>query len=78
MPKTFESSNLEAARAAKSQARKMFAALAPVTGVGLTKVGGVYSVKINLRNLPAPSVSLPKEINGVPVIVEVTGAVRKF
>jgi hypothetical protein len=68
---------LESARAAKSAARKIFASLAEVVGVGITRVGGGYGVKVNLRAAPAPGVELPAEIEGVPVRVEVVGTIRK-
>jgi len=77
MSQTVERSSLEAARAAKSQVREAFAALAPVVGVGITRIGGSYGLKVNLQNPPAAGVSLPAEIGGVPVRVEVVGALRK-
>jgi hypothetical protein len=68
---------LEAARAAKPAARRTFAALAEVVGVGITRVGDGYGVKVNLRAAPAEGVELPGEVEGVPVRVEVVGAIRK-
>ncbi len=69
---------LESARAAKPAAQKVFAALAEVVGVGITRVGNGYGVKINLRAAPAAGVELPAEIEGVPVRVEVVGTIRKL
>lgn len=77
MSQTLENSSLEAARAAKAQAREIFAALAPVNGVGITRIGAGYGIKINLRQAPGAGVALPENINGVPVRVEVVGAITK-
>lgn len=69
---------LESARAAKPAAHKVFAALADVVGVGVTRVGTGYGVKVNLRVAPAEGVVLPADIKGVPVRVEVVGTIRKL
>lgn len=68
---------LESARAAKPAAQKVFAALADVVGVGITRIGDGYGVKVNLRAAPATGVELPTEVDGVPVRVEVVGTIRK-
>ncbi len=68
---------LAAARAAKSKARKLFPKLASVTGVGLTRRRGVYCVKVNLSEEPDCDVELPDSIDGVPVVLHVTGEIRK-
>jgi hypothetical protein len=66
--------SLDAARRAKVKARAAAAQLAPVTGAGITRVNGVYAVKINLEGTePA---ALPRTIDGVPVVYEVTGVIR--
>ncbi len=69
---------LEAARAAKPTVQRVFADLADVVGVGITRVGEGYGVKVNLRAPPAPQVTLPAEVAGVPVRVEVVGPIRKL
>jgi hypothetical protein len=68
---------LEEARAAKARALELFAALAPVVGVGITRIGEGYGVKVNLREPPVPGVTFPDAVDGVPVRVEVVGAIRK-
>jgi hypothetical protein len=68
---------LDEARAAKARVLEVFGPLAPVVGVGLTAVEGGYGVKVNLREPPAPGVTLPAAIGTVPVRVEVVGGVRK-
>jgi hypothetical protein len=67
----------EKARAAKAAVRKAFAAMAPVTGVGIAKLDGGYGVKVNLGAAPRRGVRLPSSVDGVPVKVEVTGKIRK-
>ncbi len=69
---------LESVRAAKPAAQKVFAALADVAGVGITRIGDGYGVKVNLRAAPAAGVVLPAEVEGVPVRVEVVGTIRKL
>lgn len=66
---------LEEARAAKPRATDVFRSLAPVVGVGITRIGEGYGLKVNLSE--APKVSLPNEVAGVPVQVEVVGTIRK-
>jgi hypothetical protein len=68
---------IEEARAAKARVMEVFAALAPVVGVGITRIGGGYGVKVNLRETPAPDTALPEAVDGVPVRVEVVGTIHK-
>lgn len=70
-----ESSALDKARAAKERAHKVFSKLADVVGVGITTVGSEYGLKVNLSS--EPTKDLPKEVDGVPVKVEVVGKIRK-
>jgi len=66
---------LDEARAAKTEAASLFGSLATVVGVGITRVGEGYCLKVNLRE--QAKVTLPTEVAGVPVQVEVVGAIRK-
>ena len=74
---SMNSSTLDQARSAKQRALSTFSQLAEVVGVGITRHGDGYAVKVNLRNPPAPGVDLPKNIDGVPVQVEVVGSIVK-
>jgi hypothetical protein len=66
---------LEEARAAKARASHLLGAL-PVVGVGITRVGEGYGVKVNLsRNVDRDQ--LPSHVDGVPVQTEVVGEIRK-
>ena len=67
---------LERAQAAKKTALRLFETVDSVVGVGITRLGGEYAVKVNLSGPVAPGTELPTEIDGVPVRVEVTGAIR--
>ncbi len=69
--------NLEQARAAKESARALLAALPGVVGVGITKVGEDYALKVNLRAPLPRGVSAPERIGDVPVRVEVVGRITK-
>jgi hypothetical protein len=68
---------LEQARAAKPRVLDLFGRLVPVVGVGVTRVDGGYGVKVNLQTPPPPDVTLPADVDGVPVRVEVVGTIRK-
>lgn len=68
---------LEQARAAKKSAKALLADLPGVVGVGITKVGEDYAIKVNL-DAPLPEgVSAPERISQVPVRVEVVGRITK-
>ena len=68
---------LEQARAAKEAALKAFDRLVKVVGVGITRIDDGYGLKINLPEEPPEDVTLPQEVNGVPIRVEVVGRPRK-
>jgi hypothetical protein len=70
--------SLKEAQAAKSQAARVFEPLVGEVAVGIVPLGGDrYGLKVNLTTQPAEGVSLPDEIEGVPVQVEVVGRIRK-
>ena len=68
---------LEQARAAKDSAKALLFALPGVVGVGITKVGKDYALKVNLREPLPQGVSAPERIGDVPVRVEVVGRIVK-
>lgn len=68
---------IERARAAKAAAKKEFSHVPGVSGLGLTKLGADYALKLNLREALPPGVKVPERIAGVPVCVEVVGTIRK-
>jgi hypothetical protein len=69
--------SLEQARAAKESAKVLLTALPGVVGVGITKVGEDYALKVNLRAPLPAGVSAPERIGGVPVKVEVVGRITR-
>jgi hypothetical protein len=68
---------LDQARAAKPQVRAAFEQLGMVVGVGITRVGSGYAVKVNLQSKLPDQVAIPETIEGVPVQVEVVGPLHK-
>ena len=70
------SSTLEAARGAKARVLAMLRTQASLTGVGITRVGKGYGVKVNFASAPGPDCDVPEEVEGVPVRVEITGSIR--
>jgi hypothetical protein len=71
------SCTLDQARAAKPRVLAVFERLAPVVGVGVTRLDGGYGVKVNLQAAPPEGTALPGTVDGVPVRVEVVGTLRK-
>ena len=69
--------SIDQARDAKESAKRVLAGVPGIVGVGLTKIGDDYAVKVNVREELPKGVSVPKQIAGVPVHVEVVGTVRK-
>jgi hypothetical protein len=67
---------LEAARAAKRKALRLFETLAAVCGAGIAKEGGRYVVRVNLETEPDPALELPREVDGVPITIQVIGTPR--
>lgn len=74
MPKA---ATLEDARSAKQEAKRRVGTTAEVVGVGLTraKTGGGYAVKVNVKR--KPDAPVPATVQGVPLVVEVVGTIRK-
>jgi hypothetical protein len=69
--------SLERARAAKAHALEVFSRLGEVVGIGLTRIGDEYGLKVNLGSAPKERSALPSEVDGVRVKVEVVGPIRK-
>jgi hypothetical protein len=67
---------LDEARAAKERAKAIFAKEASVVGIGITRVGDGYGVKVNLDAPPAVDAEFPETIDGVPIRMEVVGPIR--
>jgi len=68
---------IDQARAAKAGAAALFSKLARVAGVGIVRCDEGYGVKINLAAPLPANAAAPATINGVPIRVEVIGAIRK-
>jgi hypothetical protein len=68
---------LDAAREAKEKARTIFSRHGTVNGIGLTRMGERYAVKVNFESEPHDRAGMPIEIGGVPVVVQVVGTLHK-
>jgi hypothetical protein len=75
--KTLSGSTIEKVRAAKPQAARLFEKSGALVGVGITRHGSGYGLKVNLSRPLSQSDALPAEINGVPVQIAVVGTIRK-
>ena len=70
--------SLKDAQAAKGRAAQVFGDLVGDVAVGIMKLGDDhFGLKVNLTEQPTKGTSLPTEIDGVPVQVEVVGRIRK-
>jgi hypothetical protein len=72
-----ETRQLNAARGAKEKAKQIFSQYGTVNGIGLTRMGGLYAVKVNFESEPHDQDCMPREVEGVPVVVQVTGPLHK-
>jgi hypothetical protein len=70
-------SNIEKVRAAKPRAARVFKKSGTLVGVGISRQGTGYGLKINLSRPPKQGDTLPSEIDGVPVQISVVGTIRK-
>ena len=66
---------IDNARAAKTQAKKALSRVPELVGVGLTRLGDGYAVKVNLQKAVVGK-TLPTEIGGVPLVFEVVGTIK--
>jgi predicted nicotinamide N-methyase len=64
-----------AARAAKSVLAAQLATVPGVVGIGLARRSADYVVKVDLAD-PDVAQRVPGNVDGVPVVTEVVGAVR--
>ncbi len=66
---------IEQARAAKNKLAALLRDLPELNGIGLTRAGDGFAVKINLSGPPGPGTVIPAIFEGVPVLVETVGPV---
>jgi hypothetical protein len=66
---------LERARAAKETTTRLARKIRGVNGIGITKLRGRYAVKVSIAE--AKPTGLPETVDGVPLVIEVVGPVRK-
>jgi hypothetical protein len=67
---------LAEAREAKQKLFRQIASRRDVNGVGIARDGRGYAIKVNLSEEPHGR-ELPTEVDGVPVRVELVGAITK-
>ena len=69
--------NLDLARAAKSKAKEIFSGYGNVVGVGITQINGTPGIMVAMENTNADTANFPDNVDGVPVVVRVTGEIHK-
>lgn len=65
------------ARVAKAHALASLRWIPGLTGIGLVRANGGYGLKVNLES-DEQAVNVPKQVDGVPVCVEVVGRVGVY
>ncbi len=68
--------SIDKARGVKSKIRSRIGRDADIAGIGISKIGADYCVKVNLRR--DPHRSLPETIDGVRIKYEVVGEIRSL
>jgi hypothetical protein len=68
---------LDRARRAKEALARSVGARDEVNGVGITRSGDGYGVRVNVRDDAPDDLDLPSEVEGVPVEVVRVGPIRK-
>ncbi len=68
---------LERVRAAKEEGKRVFERHGTLAGIGITRVGERWALRVSFAAPPRDPLLLPQEIAGVPVVVRVVGPVRK-
>lgn len=63
------------ARTAKPKLLALVERLEGVRGIGITRAGDGYALKLNLAR--GGTLEVPRDVDGVPVIVEVVGRIAK-
>jgi hypothetical protein len=71
------SATLDDVRAVKAKAMAIFSPLAEVVGIGITRIGEGYGLKVNLRIAAGKNAQLPTDVDGIPVKVEIVGRLTK-
>lgn len=70
-------STMDEARAAKAVVEGLLRNAQNLVGVAATRVEQGYGVKITLSAALTGALKVPEQINGVPVIIEITEPLRK-
>jgi len=69
------STTLQQARAAKPRIHDLLRDIPQLAGVGITRVDEGYAVKVNLSAPSDAAAPLPNEFEGVPIRIEIVGAI---
>jgi len=67
---------IEKARSAKARVAEMLRNERELTGVGITRVGKGYAVKVNFAAAPGAGIEIPSEMDEVPIRIETTGRIN--
>jgi hypothetical protein len=69
---------LEEARSAKRKAAELLRNVPQLAGLGITRIGRNFAIKLNLNGPLSSDVKIPRDIDGVPIKVEFVGKIRAY
>jgi len=68
---------LEQAQAAKAKVATALAGRPELKGIGIAPLECGYGVKVNLSSQPA-DLLVPDNVDGVPIIIDIVGTIRRL
>lgn len=66
---------LEQVRKAQPKLADLLHDVAEIHGIGIAKLGDGYALRVNLA-IETTATTIPPEIDGVPIIVEIVGPIK--
>lgn len=67
---------VEQARRAKVQVGHMVRHIPEVNGIGITRLGNGWAVRVNLVSKPSDTSKLPVAVDGVPIQTKIVGRAK--
>ncbi len=69
---------IEEARSAKRKVAELLRNVPQLAGLGITRVGRHFAVKLNLSGPLTDDIEIPRNIDGVPIQIEFVGKIRAY
>lgn len=69
--------DLETAKKVKLKVRSLLPKDLEICGIGITRKGEDYAVKINVSSRPRDPSSVPDRVEGVPIVLDIVAPIHK-